>query len=60
VAAKEDIEQKELVKQLKKGDKKSFDLLYTNYSRALYGVVYRILQTEDAATDVMQETFVKI
>jgi RNA polymerase sigma-70 factor (ECF subfamily) len=60
VEVKEDIEQRELIKQLKNGDKRSFELLYTNYSSALYGVVYRILQTEDAAADVMQETFVKI
>ncbi|MEX1192439.1 MAG: RNA polymerase sigma factor [Brumimicrobium sp.] len=57
---KEDIAQKEFITKLKKGDKNSFNLLYTNYSSALYGVIYRMLQKEDAAADVMQETFVKI
>lgn len=54
------IEQDELIRRLKKGDKRSFELLYDNYSSALYGVVYRILRKEDAASDALQETFVKI
>jgi RNA polymerase sigma-70 factor (ECF subfamily) len=58
--SKEQIEQDELIEKLKKGDKRSFELLYDNYSSALYGVVYRIIQKEDAATDAMQESFVKI
>ena len=56
----EEIEQDKLIEQLKKGDKRSFELLYENYSSALYGVVYRIIQKEDAAADAMQESFVKI
>lgn len=58
--SREEIEQDELIKKLKAGDKRSFELLYDNYSSALYGVVYRIIRKEDAAVDAMQETFVKI
>ena len=58
--SEEEIEQDKLIQQLKKGDKRSFELLYENYSSALYGVVYRIIQKEDAAADAMQEAFVKI
>lgn len=58
--SKEQIKQDKLIKQLIKGDKRSFELLYDNYSSALYGVVYRIIQKEDAAADAMQEAFVKI
>tara|TARA_B100000508_G_scaffold141096_1_gene146917 strand:+ start:156660 stop:157280 length:621 start_codon:yes stop_codon:yes gene_type:complete len=58
--SEEEIEQDKLIEQLKKGDKRSFELLYENYSSALYGVVYRIIQKEDAAADAMQESFVKI
>lgn len=54
------IEQDELIRRLKKGDKRSFELLYDNYSSALYGVVYRILRKEDAASNALQETFAKI
>lgn len=60
MSEKADIEQEKLIQGLKKGDKRSFELLYDNYSSALYGVVYRIVRKEDAAADAMQETFVKI
>jgi RNA polymerase sigma-70 factor (ECF subfamily) len=50
----------ELVSRLFKQDKKAFSYLYDNYSSALYGVIFRIVQDEETAADVMQETFVKI
>lgn len=54
------IEENELVSLLQKGDKDAFDLLYSNYSSALYGIIYRILQKEDIAGDVLQDVFVKV
>ena len=50
----------ELVSRLYKKDKLAFSYLYDNYASALYGVIFRIVQDEETAADVMQETFVKI
>ena len=36
------------------------EILYDNYSTALYGVIFRIIGNEEIAEDVLQETFLKI
>ena len=54
------IAEDELVSRLFKKDKQAFSYLYDNYAPALYGVIFRIVQDEETAADVMQETFVKI
>ena len=36
------------------------EILYDNYSSALYGVIHRIIQDDEIAEDVLQETFLKI
>ena len=41
-------------------DQRAFSLLYDNYSAALYGVILKIVRTEEIAADVMQDSFVKI
>lgn len=41
-------------------DKSALSYLYDNYSAALYGVVYRVLQKEDVAEEVLQDVFLKI
>ena len=45
---------------MKQGDKKAFEELYDNYSGALYGVIFRVVKSEEVAADVLQATFVKI
>ena len=45
---------------IKKKDLKAFEVLYENYSAALYGVIYRIVNSEELAQDLLQESFVKI
>ena len=55
---KEEIEQ--LVTRLKSGDQVAFAEVYDRYSAALNGIVSRIITDEDAAQDVLQDTFVKI
>ena len=52
--------EKEIVSLLKSGDKKAINLLYENYSDALYGVIKKIISDDDTAQDVLQESFVKI
>lgn len=57
---KTSLSEEDLVSRLFKKDKQAFSYLYDNYSPALYGVIFRIVQEEEMAADVMQETFVKI
>src|SRR5437016_5876790 len=39
---------------------KAVEILYDNYSSAMYGVINRIVQNESIAEDVLQEAFIKI
>jgi len=49
-----------LVSSLKARDREAFNYLYDNYCNALFGVIDRIVQSEEIANDVLQEGFVKI
>lgn len=54
------IEEEQLVFLLKSKDQKGFSILYNNYSGALFGVISRIIQSDDDANDLLQDTFLKI
>jgi RNA polymerase sigma-70 factor (ECF subfamily) len=54
------IPEPELVALLKRRDKSGFALLYKRYAANLYGVVCRVVQSPEAAQDVLQDAFVKI
>ena len=54
------IAEKELVDLLKSKNKRGFDLLYDNYSKVLYGIILKIVHSEELAEDVLQDAFVKI
>lgn len=54
------IEEEELVSLLKNKDQKGFSILYNNYSGALFGVINRIITSDDDANDLLQDTFLKI
>lgn len=54
------MEQETLLKELLKKDDTSFTLLYDNYSKSLYGVIYNLIKNKEEAEDVLQEVFVKI
>lgn len=41
-------------------DRSALEYLYDHYSGALYGVVYRIVQEEEIAEEVLQDIFLKI
>src|ERR1700756_5470562 len=60
VSVKTIIPEQELVASLKSGDQKAMAILYDNYSAALLGVIYRIVDDKEAAEDILQEVFVKI
>lgn len=50
----------ELLKLLKKGDMKAFDIIYKKYSRRLYGFVFRYTKVEADTEEIVQEVFIKI
>lgn len=53
--------EEELVAALTAKDRTAYNYLYDNYSAALYGVILRVIGTqEELAEDVLQDTFVKI
>jgi len=52
--------EEELVEMLRRQDQKAFNYLYDNYSDALYGVVLKVVRSEELAQDLLQEIFVKI
>jgi len=54
------VAEKNIVKMLHQNDKQVMAIIYDQYAPALYGVVLRIVKTEAAAEDVMQDAFVKI
>jgi RNA polymerase sigma-70 factor (ECF subfamily) len=45
---------------LKRRDKSGFALLYKQYAANLYGIICRVVQSPEAAQDVMQDAFIKI
>jgi len=50
----------QIVEMLHQNDKRVIAIIYDQYAAALYGVVFRIVQSEEVAQDVMQDAFVKI
>lgn len=50
----------ELVVLLKSNDKAAYEYLYDKYAPALYGIVCKIVKDDCIASDVLQESFVKI
>lgn len=49
-----------MVSRLFKKDQLAFSYLYDNYAAALNGVIYRIVQDEATAEDILQDAFIKI
>lgn len=47
----------ELVRRAKQGDKKAFSELVTNHSERVYNLALRILRNKEDAEDILQETF---
>lgn len=49
-----------IIRLLEKNDDRAISMLYDDYSAALFGVVFRIVLSEEIAADVIQESFIKI
>ncbi|MDQ6756411.1 MAG: sigma-70 family RNA polymerase sigma factor [Bacteroidota bacterium] len=52
--------EEELVFALKQQDQQAFSYLYDNYSAALFGLVYKMVNDKELAEDILQEAFVKV
>jgi len=50
----------ELIQAIRQKQKIGSEALYNMYSASLFGVIIRIVQDEDLAEDLLQETFIKI
>ena len=49
-----------IIKQIKQGNRKAMQQLYSLTARYLYAICQRYLSNEEDTKDVLQETFVKI
>ena len=54
-----DIE-KQITGLMSQGDRKAIDLTYQNYGNALFGIIRRIVKSEELAQEVLQDVMVKI
>jgi RNA polymerase sigma-70 factor, ECF subfamily len=57
---KTNISEEELIALLQENCKEGISLLYGNYSPTLYGIITKIVRSEEIAQDVLQDVFVKI
>lgn len=60
IKRKTTLSENDLILALRQKDKLGAEALYDMYSSSLYGIIYRIVQHEEIAEDLLQETFVKI
>ncbi len=49
-----------LISLLRKKDRQGFELLYDNYSGAIYGVILRIVKQNEVAEEALQDVFLNI
>ena len=52
--------EEELVMLLQNQDQTAFSYLYDNYAAALNGIIYRMVEEQQLAEDILQESFIKI
>ena len=52
--------QEQILKLLYQRDKCAISILYQQYAKTLYGVIFKILNHQELSKDVLQETFCKI
>ena len=54
------MQDEDYMRQLSFGNDSALDTLVFRYHKPLYGYVYRLLQDEKLAEDIVQDTFMKI
>ena len=53
-------EDQSLIKDILKGDKRSFEKLMKKYNRRIYNFIYRMIRDEESSIELSQEFFIKI
>lgn len=53
------IDQNQLITELRLKNKEAFNNFYRSYSPAIYGVIFRIVNDEDVAKEILQDAFLK-
>lgn len=51
--------EKRLLKKVKKGHHKTFEIMVNTYQNKLFGFIYNLVGNQQIAEDILQETFVK-
>lgn len=54
------ISEEELINLLTTNSKEAISVIYDNYSACLFGIITKIVRSEEIAQDLLQDTFVKI
>ncbi len=54
------MDSEKLKKKFIRGNKRAFDIIYKDYSAAMYSVCQRYTRNTDEAADILQDAFVKI
>ncbi|MEL6923453.1 MAG: sigma-70 family RNA polymerase sigma factor [Bacteroidota bacterium] len=54
------VKEKRIIQLLHRKDKRAIAIIYDQYAPSLYGVIVRIVRSEELAEDVLQEAFIKI
>ena len=54
------LQQDLLIELLLESNEKAMPLIYDKYSGALYGIIIRILKNEELASEILQDTFLKV
>ncbi len=53
------LEEPQFIDKLKAGETAAFDTLIERYSPALFGLLYRLTESADEASDLLQDTFLR-
>lgn len=54
------ISEPELIAKIKNKESVAFDIIYQNYSKSIYSIILKIVKTNPPASDILQDSFVKI
>lgn len=55
-----ELDDRELAKKVKQGDRHSFDVLVSRHKRQLYSKIYRMTRSHHITDELLQETFLKL
>ncbi len=53
-------QEQDIINLLKQGNQQGMTLLYSNYSGALYGIIFRMVREEELAKEILQDVLLRI